>query len=163
MVKHGCQLSWSAALLEIDAVESGGPPNQHYCQQVPCELANVNLGKKKKKTKDLVGKNKHLSQLWYCQGRKLWHCQGTKSSSTGWVKTSIEPNCDVARVESFHMPNITGWVKITRGPGAPVRSPEWHSHCRHADVPNNICKDSAIRHPRFWRIRFLNVFSHTNA
>ena len=27
-----------------------------------------------------------------------------------------------------------------------------------ADVPNNICKDSAIRHPRFWRIRFLNVF-----
>ena len=39
-----------------------------------------------------------------------------------------------------------------------VRSPEWHSHCRHADVPNNICKDSAIRHPRLWRIRFLNVF-----
>ena len=30
-------------------------------------------------------------------------------------------------------------------------------------VPNDICKDSAIRHPRFWRIRFLNVFSHTNA
>ena len=27
-----------------------------------------------------------------------------------------------------------------------------------ADVPNNICKDSATRHPRFWRIRFLNVF-----
>ena len=47
---------------------------------------------------------------------------------------------------------------ITRGPRATVRSPEWQSHCRHADVPNNICKDSAIRHPRFWRIRFLNVF-----
>ena len=24
-------------------------------------------------------------------------------------------------------------------------------------IPNDICKDSAIRHPRFWRIRFLNV------
>ena len=51
----------------------------------------------------------------------------------------------------------------TRGPRATIRTPEWHSHCRHADVPNNICKDSAIRHPRFWRIRFLNVFPHTNA
>ena len=27
----------------------------------------------------------------------------------------------------------------TRGPRAMVCSPEWHSHCRHADVPNNIC------------------------
>ena len=25
-------------------------------------------------------------------------------------------------------------------------------------IPNDICQDSAIRHPRFWRIRFLNVF-----
>ena len=28
---------------------------------------------------------------------------------------------------------------------------------------DDICKDSATSHPRFWRIRFLNVFSHTNA
>ena len=26
-------------------------------------------------------------------------------------------------------------------------------------VPDDICKDSATSHPRFWRIRFLNVFS----
>ena len=25
-------------------------------------------------------------------------------------------------------------------------------------VGNDICKDSAIRHPQFWRIRFLKVF-----
>ena len=25
-------------------------------------------------------------------------------------------------------------------------------------VPNDICKDSAIRHARFWRRRFLKVF-----
>ena len=25
-------------------------------------------------------------------------------------------------------------------------------------VPDDICKDSATSHPRFWRIRFLNVF-----
>ena len=25
-------------------------------------------------------------------------------------------------------------------------------------VPNDICKDSATSHPRFWRIRFLNIF-----
>ena len=25
-------------------------------------------------------------------------------------------------------------------------------------VPDDICKDSAASHPRFWRIRFLNVF-----
>ena len=25
-------------------------------------------------------------------------------------------------------------------------------------VPENICKDSAIRHARFWRRRFLKVF-----
>ena len=30
-------------------------------------------------------------------------------------------------------------------------------------VPDDICKDSATSHPWFWRIRFLNVFSHTNA
>ena len=30
-------------------------------------------------------------------------------------------------------------------------------------VPEDICKDSAIRHARFWRRRFLKVFSHTNA
>ena len=30
-------------------------------------------------------------------------------------------------------------------------------------VPDDICKDSATSHPRFWRIRFLNVISHTNA
>ena len=31
-------------------------------------------------------------------------------------------------------------------------------------VPDDICKDFlAISHPRFWRIRFLNVSSHTNA
>ena len=29
-------------------------------------------------------------------------------------------------------------------------------------IPDDICKDSATSHPRFWRIRFLNVFSHTN-
>ena len=44
-----------------------------------------------------------------------------------------------------------------------TRGPRFAHLSRHADVPNNICKDSAIRHPRFWRIRFLNVFSHTNA
>ena len=26
-------------------------------------------------------------------------------------------------------------------------------------VPDDLCKDSAIRHPRFWRRRFLNVFT----
>ena len=26
-------------------------------------------------------------------------------------------------------------------------------------VPNDLCKDSAIRHPRFWRRRFLKVFT----
>ena len=25
-------------------------------------------------------------------------------------------------------------------------------------IPNDICKDSAIRHARFWRRRFLKVF-----
>ena len=30
-------------------------------------------------------------------------------------------------------------------------------------VPEDICKDSAIRHARFWRRTFLNAFSHTNA
>ena len=30
-------------------------------------------------------------------------------------------------------------------------------------IPDDICKDSATRHPRFWRKRFLNVFSRTNA
>ena len=30
-------------------------------------------------------------------------------------------------------------------------------------VSDDICKDSATRHPRFWKIRFLKVFSHTNA
>ena len=32
-------------------------------------------------------------------------------------------------------------------------------------VPDDtcICKDSATSHPWFWRIRFLNVFSLTNA
>ena len=30
-------------------------------------------------------------------------------------------------------------------------------------IPDDICKDSATSHPRFWRIRFLNVFSHANA
>ena len=26
-------------------------------------------------------------------------------------------------------------------------------------VPDNLCKDSAIRHPRFWRSKFLKVFT----
>ena len=26
-------------------------------------------------------------------------------------------------------------------------------------VPNNLCKDSATRHPQFWRRRFLKVFT----
>ena len=26
-------------------------------------------------------------------------------------------------------------------------------------VPDDLCKDSAPRHPRFWRRRFLNVFT----
>ena len=26
-------------------------------------------------------------------------------------------------------------------------------------VPNDICKDSAIRHPQFWRRRLLKVFT----
>ena len=26
-------------------------------------------------------------------------------------------------------------------------------------VPDDICKDSATRHPRFWRRRFLKVFT----
>ena len=26
-------------------------------------------------------------------------------------------------------------------------------------VPDDLCKDSAIRHPRFWRRRFLKVFT----
>ena len=26
-------------------------------------------------------------------------------------------------------------------------------------IHDDICKDSVTRHPRFWRIRFLNVFS----
>ena len=30
-------------------------------------------------------------------------------------------------------------------------------------VSDDICKGSAIRHPRFRRTRFLKVFSHTNA
>ena len=30
-------------------------------------------------------------------------------------------------------------------------------------VSDDICKDSAIRHPRFWKTRFLKVCSHTNA
>ena len=30
-------------------------------------------------------------------------------------------------------------------------------------IPDDICKDSATSHPQFWRIRFLNVFSHINA
>ena len=30
-------------------------------------------------------------------------------------------------------------------------------------VPEDICKDSAIRHAQFWRRRYLKVFSHTNA
>ena len=30
-------------------------------------------------------------------------------------------------------------------------------------VPDDISKDSATGHPRFWRINFLNVFSNTNA
>ena len=30
-------------------------------------------------------------------------------------------------------------------------------------VPDDICEDSATSHPRFWRIRFLKVFSHADA
>ena len=30
-------------------------------------------------------------------------------------------------------------------------------------VPEDKYNDSAIRHARFWRRRFLKVFSHTNA
>ena len=30
-------------------------------------------------------------------------------------------------------------------------------------VPDDICKDSVIRHARFWRRRFLKGFFHTNA
>ena len=30
-------------------------------------------------------------------------------------------------------------------------------------VLEDICKDSAIRHARFWRRRFFKGFSHTNA
>ena len=30
-------------------------------------------------------------------------------------------------------------------------------------IPDDTCKDSATSHPRFWRIIFLNVFSHINA
>ena len=26
-------------------------------------------------------------------------------------------------------------------------------------VPDDLCKDSATRHPRFWRSRFLKVFT----
>ena len=26
-------------------------------------------------------------------------------------------------------------------------------------VPDELCKDSAPKHPRFWRKRFLNVFT----
>ena len=26
-------------------------------------------------------------------------------------------------------------------------------------IPNNLCKDSVTRHPRFWRRRFLKVFT----
>ena len=26
-------------------------------------------------------------------------------------------------------------------------------------VPDDICKDSATSHPRFWRIRFIKVFT----
>ena len=76
---------------------------------------------------------------------------------------SLEPP---HRDGSNEYPQSMFWAEIrTRGPRAMVRSPEWHSHCRHADVMQHFSNPIMATNENikfagnwlsvFWRIMIL--------
>ena len=60
------------------------------------------------------------------------------AATTNYVSGRHKPRVSPHSVfSSFYRWDVTQTIKDkkkTRGPRATIRSPEWHSHCRHADV-----------------------------
>ena len=75
--------------------------------------------------------------MHYFQNKHERCAEEYESRKNVWRKSTINNNkilkIDLMKVIKFSMKGTRKEHK-TRGPRATIRSPEWHSHCRHADV-----------------------------